>query len=235
MLPVAVLDDGICLRAVEDLLFRYTAVSGSIRPANGDGRYRGHGTTVARILRLYAPDMPLADIRVIGAPGGRGTVQNLIAGLDFCARSGVRIANVSLGTTLELEADALRRAAESACERGVLIVAADSNEGGHAYPACLDSVLGVRTDESMQGLICARSSGDGSGIDVCASSRHSLLIDSVRSVTPVCNSFAAPAVTVLLWKLLCREPQLSPAQAKGRFLASLLPQEEKHKNILEIY
>jgi len=202
MQPVAILDDGVSYRAVEDLAFRLRVRGGQVCPANGDGKYRGHASTVARILRLYAPDMPLASIDVIGTSSGLGTVENLVAALDFCAGKGIRLVNVSLGTQQAEGIAPLRAALECAAARGLLVVAAASNDSGPSYPACLENAIGVRAGEGLAPGGIVPLAGSPMGIDFAACARHRILIDGVNYDTPEHNSFAAPAVTARLWRLL---------------------------------
>lgn len=96
---------------------------------DGDGRIDesyGHGTHVAGILALTAPDARLLVIRVLDADG-RGDVANVAAGIRYAVAQGVRVINLSLG--MLNRSDAVQAALEEAESRGITVVASAGNWG----------------------------------------------------------------------------------------------------------
>jgi len=116
----------------------------------------GHGTHVAGIIGAIdndigvvgvAPDCRLYAVKVLNAQGS-GYVSWIISGLNWCVNNGVNVANMSLGTTVDVPS--LREACAAAAAAGVKLVAAAGNDGGAVnYPAAYDSVIAVAaTDQT---------------------------------------------------------------------------------------
>src|SRR5262245_727826 len=91
----------------------------------------GHGTHVAGIVRLIAPDAQLLIVRALDSEG-RGDLVNVAAGVRWAVANGAKVINMSLGT--RGEADVLQDALEEAADQGVIIVSAAGNTGGTADP-----------------------------------------------------------------------------------------------------
>jgi subtilisin family serine protease len=80
----------------------------------------GHGTHVAGIVMLTAPDAQLLVARVLDADG-RGDVLAVAAGIRWALRNGARVINLSLGTLKG--SDAIQDALEEAENANVTVVA----------------------------------------------------------------------------------------------------------------
>ena len=80
----------------------------------------GHGTHVAGIVHLVAPEAQLLIVRVLDADG-RGDLVNVAAGVRWAVEQGAKVINLSLGATER--ADALQNVLEDAENAGVLIIA----------------------------------------------------------------------------------------------------------------
>lgn len=116
----------------------------------------GHGTHVAGIIRIIAPNARIMPIRVLNADGD-GNLANLIAGIDFAANNGANIINLSLGSThdsVELQA-AVRRA----YDKGVLVIAAAGNLDFWVkqYPAAYSCAVAVTSYSQLDNLANALS------------------------------------------------------------------------------
>jgi len=102
----------------------------------------GHGTAcIHQILRI-APDAQVVPIRVFGngLETSPGTLQ---AGILYAIERGVKVVNLSLGTTLEGTLHPLYAACEKARRQGIIVVAAGHNSNDWSYPAIFDGVIGV--------------------------------------------------------------------------------------------
>ncbi len=102
----------------------------------------GHGTACAGIIRKKAPDVALYSVRIFDVSlvtDGRA----LIAAIQWCIENEMDVVNLSLGTTDVTFKASLQKVCRKAVEAGVILVAAESNEGGESYPAVFPEVIGV--------------------------------------------------------------------------------------------
>ncbi len=114
----------------------------------------GHGTHVSGIIA--APDYGVAtgcrlySVRVLDA-NGSGTEADAIAGIEWCIKNGVNVANMSFGGPVASQA--LEEVCRYAWQHGMLLVAAAGNNGyGPNYPAAFgEPVIAVAAvDENLQ-------------------------------------------------------------------------------------
>jgi uncharacterized NAD-dependent epimerase/dehydratase family protein len=102
----------------------------------------GHGTACAGIIRKIAPDAALYDIRIfdesLTADG-----HALIAAIRWSIEHQMDVVNLSLGTTDVTFRDELAEVCHQAREAGVILVAAEHNDGHESYPAVFPDVIGV--------------------------------------------------------------------------------------------
>lgn len=104
----------------------------------------GHGTVVAGLVLLTAPDAFVLPVRVLD-DDGRGTAASVAAGIHYAVHQGADVINLSLGMRVysEILADAVRFARS----QGVVVVAATGNDGRRAlvdFPASEPGVVPVR-------------------------------------------------------------------------------------------
>ncbi len=94
---------------------------------DGDGQVdemAGHGTFVAGLVALVAPDARILPVRVLD-PEGRGDSWALACGIWYAIDRGVEVINLSLGSTDD--SDIVEVALEEAASRGIVVVAAAGN------------------------------------------------------------------------------------------------------------
>jgi subtilisin family serine protease len=171
---VAILDTGID-ESHSDLSSR---VAGG-EDFTGTGSYsddNGHGThvsgTVAAIysnnIGVYgvAPSASLYAVKVLSSSGS-GTLDWIIAGIQWAIDNDIDIINMSLGTSSDMQS--LEDACNRAYEEGILIVAAAGNSGNKPgnrdtveYPGGYASVIAVAASDSND----ARASFSSTGPDV---------------------------------------------------------------------
>ena len=107
------------------------------------GRSRGHGTFVAGVALLAAPQAKVLPVRVLNEDGV-GSVATVAEGIRRAAASGAAVINMSLST--DTRSRTLGDAVNYARRRGSVLVAAYGNEGRNApavYPADFSGVLSV--------------------------------------------------------------------------------------------
>lgn len=113
--------------------------------ADGDGLFDenfGHGTHVAGVVLLAAPEAQILPMRVLDSEG-RGNVFTLVEAINRAVAAGADIINLSLG--IDFYSDLLEDTIEDAVEQNVLVVAAAGNANSDLprYPAADEDVLGV--------------------------------------------------------------------------------------------
>jgi subtilisin family serine protease len=153
---VAVLDTGVQLdhpSLAASLLPGYDFVDDDALPedvANGaddddDGRIDeafGHGTHIAGIIHLVAPEAKIIPIRVLDADGN-GYAADVAAAIAFAIQNAASVINLSLGTTVESRL--VRSLVSEAASRGIVVVAAVGNTNGDdkQYPAADECALAI--------------------------------------------------------------------------------------------
>ncbi|EME73589.1 S8 family serine peptidase [Bacillus sonorensis] len=103
---------------------------------NGDprGESTDHGTHVAGTIAAngqikgVAPEATLLAYRVLG-PGGSGTTENVIAGIEKAVADGAKVMNLSLGNSLNSPDYATSIALDWAMSEGVTAVTSNGNSG----------------------------------------------------------------------------------------------------------
>ncbi len=129
------------------------------------GYNSGHGTFVAGVVHLVAPDADLLAYRVTDADG-YGTGFDLAEAIERAVNEGCQIINLSL--VLLQEHYAVRDAIDYAMSQGVMVIVAAGNEGSEdpVYPAIYDNALAVAAIDSL--MLLADFSSFGDHIDICA-------------------------------------------------------------------
>ena len=167
----------------------------------------GHGTACAGIIRKKAPDAALYSVRIFDASlmaDGRA----LIAAIQWCIDNEMDVVNLSLGTTDVTFKKSLQKVCRKAVDAGVILVAAESNDGGESYPAVFPEVIGVtggaiyevdgfyyRKDQRIE---CVAR---GDEQRVCWLNGKHIMTGG--------NSFAAPHITGIVARLLEQHPKCS--------------------------
>jgi subtilisin family serine protease len=111
----------------------------------------GHGTFVAGLVHLVAPDAQLLPIVVLDSDG-IGTAWSLTKGLFHAIDAGAEVINLSLGSTYNSEA--VGDAMETAKLAGITVVSAGGNWGlggdvWEEFPAAFSNGLGVAAVDDL--------------------------------------------------------------------------------------
>lgn len=109
---------------------------------DGDGYIdegAGHGTHVAGIVALVAPETRLMPVRVLNTDGF-GSYFDIVAGIVYAVEHGAQVVNLSLGGPND--ADFLQAAVDYAWEQGVVVIAA-AGAYDVEYPARYAHVISV--------------------------------------------------------------------------------------------
>ncbi|MEE8459211.1 MAG: S8 family serine peptidase [Phycisphaerales bacterium] len=111
----------------------------------------GHGTFVASLIHLTAPDATLLPVVVLDSDGF-GDLWLLTRGIYHAIDRGVEVINLSLGSTYN--SDAVADAIEDARSLGIVVTAAGGNNNvgpdtQPEYPASRSNILGVAAVNSL--------------------------------------------------------------------------------------
>lgn len=173
----------------------------------------GHGTACAAVIRRTAPASPIASVRVLGSRlSGKG--EAFAAGLRWAISQGARVVNLSLSTGKDEMFGMFHEVADEAAHAGVVLVCAMNNIFSPTFPSQFSSVISVAAcdgDDPFRLLANPSPPADfgAPGIDV-----EVAWLDRGRIVATG-NSFAAPAVTGLVARMLSKHPELTPYQVKA--------------------
>ncbi len=170
---VAVIDTGVSTRndGPTGLAMGYDFVDEDTDPSDEEG----HGTHVAGTIAQatgngkgvhgLAPDVELLAVRVLD-DDGHGWTSDIIAGIDYATEYGADVINLSLGSYLRSSLQ--RQAVQRSTDAGVLVVAANGNDGVKAlmYPAAFPEVVAVSALDLDDAL--TDYSNYGFGTELCA-------------------------------------------------------------------
>jgi subtilisin family serine protease len=134
----------------------------------------GHGTAVTAAIKEKAPDADLYAVRVFDRTLST-RITTLVHAIDWAARAGMHVANLSLGTSKAEHEPLLREAVARASAVGMTIVSARDDDGVRWLPGSLPGVIPVQLDWScprdeyrmaeIDGEIVFRASGYPRPID----------------------------------------------------------------------
>jgi subtilisin family serine protease len=224
---VAVLDTGLATMSAElagvltgDGVSVRDGETSAVVPANGvdddgDGatdESAGHGSHVAGLVHLVAPEASILPIRVLNDEG-RGTSMDVAHGIVAAVAAGADIINFSLG--LPADTRAVEAAVEYAAMKGVTMVASAGNRGIRCVeaPARIPPVIGVAAvDQSF-----VKPAWASHGLEVALSAPATGTVsthDDVSWTEWDGSSFAAPMVAGAVALLKQRYPGLKPADLR---------------------
>jgi subtilisin family serine protease len=175
-ITVAVIDTGIDLQhpAFTNRLsqFMFDFVEGDSDPSEmgvGTDPGYGHGTFVAGIVSLIAPEAKIMPLRTFN-PQGEATIFNIAKAIYYAVKNGAQVINMSFGldTPLDVPPVGIDKAVEYAKTQGVVTIASAGNEGfeDYQFPAKFESVIAVAATDSND--VRAEFSNYGDHIDVSA-------------------------------------------------------------------
>jgi len=153
----------------------------------------GHGTAVMAAIREKAPEAELYAVKVFDRALAT-RITTLVAAIDWAAREGMHLANLSLGTSRPEHEAILQSAVERALAHGLTIVAARDDDGVRWLPGSLPGVIPVQVDWT-----CPRDSYRVVRTDGAAVFRASGFARPIDGVPPERNlngiSFAVANIT----------------------------------------
>lgn len=108
-----------------------------------DGKAWGHGTMVAGIIHLVAPNVRILPLRAFKGDGS-ALLSDVIAAINYAVSHGAQVINMSFSTP-DAPSQALIDAIAAAQNAGVICIAsvANHNSSASVYPASVNPVIGV--------------------------------------------------------------------------------------------
>jgi subtilisin family serine protease len=126
----------------------------------------GHGSFVASLIRLVAPEALLLPIQVLDSEG-RSDNFRVAKAMYYAIDHGAQVINMSLGTTYR--SAGMEEAAAEAFDRGIIVVAPMGNYGGtepREYPGSDGNAFGVAATDEHD--VLSSFSSYGPRTDFCA-------------------------------------------------------------------
>ena len=157
-----------------------------------------HGTICALVIEKYCPNCSFLSARILNN-NGRGTICRIESSLDVCNKNNVKLVNISLGTTHFQDKKIVRRTINHYANKGIILVAAASNDGKTTYPASFSNVISVAVGENVR---VDQNLQHQTGIDFIAPSDHDIKMEGVFFRLGKSNSYAAPYITALVGNLI---------------------------------
>ncbi len=166
----------------------------------------GHGTAVVAAIKEKAPDADVFAVRVFDRELST-SIGTLVRAIDWASRSGMHVANLSLGTSRREHEPVLRDAVARARAAGLVIVSARDDEGVQWLPGSLPGVVPVQLDWA-----CPRDTFRRVPIDGTVVFRASGYPRPIPGVEPVRNlhgiSFAVANMTGFVARARARHATL---------------------------
>jgi subtilisin family serine protease len=176
-------------------------------------RAYGHGTMVAGLIHLVAPNARILPVRAFGADGN-ATISQIVQAIAYAVDHGANVINMSFA--VKQNSDALDAAIDAATKQGVICVASAGNDGQAnplILPAGYADVIGVAaTDNSM---IRASFSNYGSPLVTLAAPGAGVITTYPKGLYAQVwgTSFSAPLVSGAASLLLDRNGRTNETMA----------------------
>ncbi|HET9784044.1 MAG TPA: S8 family serine peptidase [Terriglobales bacterium] len=109
----------------------------------------GHGTSVAGLIHLVAPQAKILPIKAFG-PGGTADAAAIYQSITYAIDQHVQVMNLSFSATAA--SPAVQAAIQEAMQDGIVVIAAAGNDGATTavYPASLPGVVGAGAVDGTQ-------------------------------------------------------------------------------------
>lgn len=203
-IKVAFLDDGLNMNLLSDLnqVNLYSMEDDQVIVCSNidKGNEITHGTICVKIFNQYTKvKVNIISVEILDG-NKRCSAEKLVAALNWTKQMGIKIVNLSLGTSYFKDEISLKKCVNQLVEAGHIIVAAQNNSSFITYPAAFTNVIGVSANSENQDILLNPMYGF-SGIDLLGKSVHEINVHGKKIVTQQANSFATPYITALVTNL----------------------------------
>ena len=158
----------------------------------------GHGTMVAGLIHLVAPEAKIMPLRAFGADGS-ATISQIVQAIYFAVDSHVDVINMSF--SVKQDSPSLKAALDYAASKGVICVAAAGNDGQaiQVWPAAYSTVIGVASTNNSQirslfsnfGNALVSLAAPGEGVITTYPKQHYAQVWGTSFSTPMVSGTAA--------------------------------------------
>lgn len=220
---IAIIDDGVCEDFFNTELeekIEITYDNKIIKQTSFAPLEPNHGSICAGIIKKYSPNAPIISIKLLNNDG-RGELKQLVKAIQWCISKDIKIINLSLGTTYYEDSFELRRIVKMAVKKGIIIIAACSNEGRITYPSCFSDVIGVKTDifNTVNEGEYVYNSYPNDGIEITTTGIHKLILkDGTAYFTKPFNSYATPFITAKVYGIVSDNPDICVENVKAQLI-----------------
>lgn len=225
---VAVLDDGVnpgALPGIGELFCDIEILeNGEAVTRKEKGTDISHGTVCAAIIKKYAPTARIASIKVLSDLNSKGSVEQTVKGLFWCAVNHIRVINVSAACENSNRTQDFSEAVALLLARGCAVVASLSNGNRYSLPANLAGVFRAMADPGLTGNTIRYGHhplnplwADGVFL---VGGEHILRPDDLSGITAGSqNSHAAPVVAAYIHNRLHKNPKMPLNELRKQLLA----------------
>jgi subtilisin family serine protease len=179
----------------------------------------GHGTMVAGLIHLVAPQAMLMPVKVFAADG-TATISQIVNGIYWAVDHKADVINMSFSTAQP--SAALEKAIAYANSKGVICVAAAGNDGlaELVYPAAYSTVIDVASTNDSD--VRSMFSNYGSQIALAAPGEAVITTYPGNRYAEVWGtSFSAPLVSGGAALLVAMGDDITPAQARNALMQAV--------------
>jgi subtilisin family serine protease len=194
----------------------------------------GHGTMVAGLIHLVAPDAKIMPLRAFGADGS-ATMSQIVQAIYFAVDREADVINMSFSANQD--SPVLKAALDYAASKGVICVASAGNDGQaiQVWPAAYSSVIGVGSTDN-QGIRSLFSNFGNSLVTLAAPGEGLITTYPKQHYAQVWGtSFSAPLVSGAVSLLLDMNRQTSGAMAAKDLSHATAIGQELGAGELELY
>ncbi len=157
-----------------------------------------HGTICTYIIKSNVENSKLYSVRILDE-SGNGFINSISPALEWCYQNDIQLVNLSLGTTHFHDKNKIREIVNRYAYKGMIIVAATSNNGYTTYPASFSNVISVEAGEDF---CFTESTQKEKGVDFIAPVIQKYSSEKTSFSIPQSNSYATPYVTAMIANIL---------------------------------
>lgn len=210
-IKAAIIDDGVDVSQFNDIRSLIVKKDLNIEENFCVSDKNNHATTCLKIIQKFSDigNMDWYSIKILDDDSKLANINQFLKALELCTELGVKIIHLSIGTSIYNDFEYVAKYINRLCEKGVIIVAASSNNGTVTYPAYMNNVISVKNHNLLKDNKYIFNENPMDHVDFSASSSHIIRIDNDINLTPHSNSYAAPIITAKVISILNNNPVAS--------------------------